>query len=415
MTLQALHLGREPRTPKPMMRERLTPRSEAFHLTCFGLLIANIAYAVTQLVAKSWILDASGRPVHTDFTNVYAAGRLVLDGHPAAAYDWTLHHAAENALIGRDEGAYLGWHYPPPFLMIAGLLAMLPYATAFVVWIAATLPLYVATIRAIVGDRIGWLFAGAFPCLMPNVIPGQNGFLTASLIGGTLALLERQPVLAGCCLGLLTYKPQFGILFPLVLVAGGHWRAIGAAAATATMLALATVALFGVTPWTEFLHWLPLTSQALLSQDHAEWNKFQSLFSLVRMLGGGATLAWSLQLALTAITAIVLCVMWRNDRIAFELKAAALAAGVLLATPYVYLYDLTALAVSAAFLMRCALATGFILGEAIGLALVTALFLIMPFLGVPIGLMTVAIIALMIARRVFAAGNPFATVSLVVS
>ena len=226
-------------------------------------------------------------------------------------------------------------------------------------------------------------------------------------------MLERQPVLAGCCLGLLTYKPQFGILFPFVLVAGGHWRAIGAAAATATMLALATLALFGVTPWTEFLHWLPLTSQALLSQDHAEWNKFQSLFSLVRMLGGGATLAWSLQLALTAITAIVLCVMWRNDRIAFELKAAALAAGVLLATPYVYLYDLTALAVSAAFLMRCALATGFIPGEAIGLALVTALFLIMPFLGVPIGLMTVAIIALMIARRVFAAGNPFAAVSLV--
>ena len=176
MTLQALHLGREPRTPKPMMPGRLTPRSEAFHLTCFGLLIANIAYAVTQLMAKSWILDASGRPVHTDFTNVYAAGRLVLDGHPASAYDWTLHHAAENALIGRDEIAYLGWHYPPPFLMIAGLLAMLPYAAAFVVWIAATLPLYVATIRAIVGDRIGWLFAGAFPCLMPNVIPARTDF-----------------------------------------------------------------------------------------------------------------------------------------------------------------------------------------------------------------------------------------------
>lgn len=391
MTLQTLHLGCEP----------ATPRSEAVHLACFGLLVANIAFLVASLFAKSWIIDASGQPIHTDFTNVYAAGRLVLDGHSAAAYDWTLHHAAENALIGHDLTTYFGWHYPPPFLIIAGLLATLPYATAFVVWIAATLPLYLATIRAIVGDKIGWLMAAAFPCLMPNVIPGQNGFLTASLIGGTLVLLERQPVLAGCCLGLLTYKPQFGMLFPLLLVAGGYWRAINAAALTAAALALATIVLFGVTVWTEFFHWLPLTSQALLSQDHTAWYKFQSLLALVRMLGGGATLAWTLQLALTAITASVLCVMWCNTRIAFELKAAAAAAAVPLATPYVYLYDLTVLAVSAAFLVRRALATGFMQGEAIGLAAVTALFLIMPFLGVPVGLMTAAILALLIARRVF--------------
>ena len=344
MTLQALQLGREP----------MTPRSEAFRLACFGLLVANIAYFAAVLLAKAWIVDAGGRPIHTDFTSVYAAGRLVLDGHPAAAYDWTLHYAAENDVVAHAPAAYLGWHYPPPFLMIAGLLATLPYAAAFVVWIAATLPLYLVTIRAIVGDRIGWLIAGAFPCLMPNIIPGQNGFLTASLIGGALALLERYPVLAGCCLGLLTYKPQFGVLFPLVLVAGGHWRAIGAAAATAAVLGLATIALFGVTAWTQFFHWLPLTSQALLSQnhtawnDHIDWNKFQSLFAMVRMLGGGARLAWTLQVALTAIVAIALCAMWRSNRIAFELKAAAAAAGAVLATPYVYLYDLTVLAVSAA-------------------------------------------------------------------
>jgi arabinofuranan 3-O-arabinosyltransferase len=59
------------------------------------------------------------------------------------------------------------------------------------------------------------------------------------------------------------------------------------------------------------------------------------------------------------------------------------------------------LTVSAAFLIRCALATGFIPGETAGLALVAALFLVMPFFGVPVGLMGVAILALLIARRVF--------------
>ena len=130
MTLQTLHLGCEP----------ATPRSEAVHLACFGLLVANIAFLVASLFAKSWIIDASGQPIHTGWGNFYAAGRLVLDGHSAAAYDWTLHHAAENALIGHDSTTSFGWHYPPPFLIIAGLLATLPYATAFVVWIAATLP-----------------------------------------------------------------------------------------------------------------------------------------------------------------------------------------------------------------------------------------------------------------------------------
>jgi hypothetical protein len=146
-------------------------------------------------------------------------------------------------------------------------------------------------------------------------------------------------------------------------------------------------------------HWVPLASQGLLSQDHAEWYKLQSLFALVRMLGGGAPLAWGLQLALTALTACALCAMWWNTRIPFELKAAAAAVAVPLATPYVYLYDLTVLGVSVAFLLRCALATGFMPGEVIGLASITALFLIMPFLGMPIGLIAAVTLALLIARR----------------
>jgi len=394
MTAQTLDLAGVP----------TTRRSEALHLVCFGLAVANIAYLVGAWQGR--IIDASGRPLPSDFLNVYAAGRLVIDGHAAAAYDWGVLRAAESAALGHAPATYFGWHYPPPFLTVAALLASLPYAAAFVAWLAATLPLYLVTIRAIVRDRIGWMIAAAFPCLMPNIIPGQNGFLTASLIGGTLVLLERHPLLAGGCLGLLTYKPQFGILFPLVLAAGGYWRAIGAAAATAAALALASIALFGVMPWSAFFHWLPLTSQALFAQNvnHADWDKFQSLLALVRMLGGDATLAWALQLALAAITAIVLCAMWRAQRIAFELKAAATAVGVLLATPYVYLYDLSVLAVAAAFLLRGALAAGFVRHEAIGLAAILGLIFVGPFLGLPVGLTAALLTAGLIARRVSLAG-----------
>ena len=90
-----------------------------------------------------------------------------------------------------------------------------------------------------------------------------------------------------------------------------------------------------------------------------DWYKFQSLFALVRLVGGGAMLAWALQSALTVAVAIVLIAMWRSRQVAFELKAAGLAVGILLATPYVYLYDLAILAVSGAFLVRLALKRGF--------------------------------------------------------
>lgn len=356
---------------------------------------------VEAVLGRNWIIDAAGRPIHIDFTGIYAAGSLVRHGAPAAAYDWTLHHFAENTIVGRDATSYFGWHYPPPFLIVAGLLACLPYAGAFFVWLAATLSLYLATIRLIIGERIGWLVAGALPCLIPNLMTGQNGFLTASLVGGTLLLLQEHPLAAGCCLGLLSYKPQFAVLLPLALMIGGHWRTIGVATLTGVALVLATVALFGVSTWEAFFHWLPLSSTALLSHDHAGWYKLQSLFALVRMLGGGAALAWTLQVGLTALAACVLCAMWWNRRIAFELKAAAAAACVPLATPYVYLYDLSVLGVAGAFFLRHVLATGFRSGEIAGLAVITALLLIMPFLDVPVGLIVTLILASLIARRAF--------------
>ncbi len=390
----------------PFIHESAPRQSKPFQLVCCGLLTATFAYVAGLWLSHSWIIDADGRPIHSDFTSVYAAGSLALSGNPAAAYDWDLHYAAENAVIAHYKAAYLGWHYPPPFLLIAALLATLPYAAAFVVWIGASLPIYLLTIRSVLGSRIGWLFAGAFPGLLPNIVPGQNGLFTASLIGGTLLLLERYPVMAGCCLGLLTYKPQFGILFPFVLVAGGHWRALAAAVSVALVLLLGTVAAFGAAPWAAFLHWLPLTSQALFSQGHAafsqtatDWAKFQSVFAFVRLAGGDSGMAWTLQGLAAAGAALALCLVLRSSRIAYDVKAAATALAVVLATPYVYLYDLTIIAVAVSFLLRQMINGDRLAGEASGIAASGLALLLFPFLGMPPGLWCVAIIAPLIGRR----------------
>lgn len=395
-----------PRTNPLPFRQWPARNADALKLAGFALLVVNVAYLAAVLWGGTWIVGPDGLPVHTDFTMVHAAGRLALDGTPAAAWDWTLHRAAENAVAGHAVARYYAWHYPPPFLLVATALATLPYAAAFVAWMAVTLPAYLATVRAIVGDRLGWLFAGAFPVLVPNLVPGQNGFFTAALIGGTLFLLDRRPVLAGICLGLLTYKPQYGVLFPLVLLATGRWTVILSAAATALLLGAVTLAVFGPGVWAAFFHWLPLTSHALLSGTGTEWQKFQSVFAMVRLLGGGATLAWALQGTVAALTAVGLVVLWRSRLVDADTKAAAVGLGVLLASPYVYLYDLAILAVPLAFLLRTALARGFLPGEPAGLALIAGLFLVLPVVGVPVGLLGVAVTAELLARRAVAAPVP---------
>src|SRR5450631_3344259 len=200
---------------------------------CFVLFVINAVFFLTAFFAHWWIFDEKGLGIPTDFVNVWSAGKLVLEGHPAQAWDWDIQKQVQVAVLGQSYKGNFAWHYPPPFLFVAGLLAHFPYAVAFIGWAAVSLVPYLAVMRAIVGRPFGLLLALAFPVVLTNTLVGQNGFLTASLIGGTLYLMPVRPVLSGICLGLLSYKPQYGLLFPLVLIAASQWTVFFTAGAVA--------------------------------------------------------------------------------------------------------------------------------------------------------------------------------------
>lgn len=375
------------------------PAARIVALTGLTLALAFAVVLAGAYLNGNWLFDAAGRPIANDFVNVFAAGRLALEGHAALAYDWTVHKATEVQAVGYDFGSYYGWHYPPTFLFAAASLALLPYTAAALASLAVTLPLYATSIRGVAGDRAGWFLALGFPAVLWNVTAGQNGFLTAALIGGTLLFVERRPVLAGVLLGLLTYKPHFGLLFPFALIAGGYWRVLSTASLTAFCMIAASVAVFGGETWIAFARWMPVTSRVVLGEGGADFDRLQSLFGFVRAHGGGMALAWAVQgvAAFTALAAV--CALWRS-RASYELKAAALSCGALLATPYLYMYDLVALAVPVAFLVRIALAHGFTRAEAIMLPAGAALLLIYPYVKTQVGLAATLIVAALIVLRV---------------
>ncbi|HWX71938.1 MAG TPA: glycosyltransferase family 87 protein [Xanthobacteraceae bacterium] len=375
-------------------------------ISLLGLTLAlgYLAVLVTAALGGNFLLDGEGRPIANDFVNVWAAGRLALDGNPAAAYDWTLHKAAEVRAVGHAFANYYGWHYPPPFLFVATALATLPYLVAALVWLAATLTAYAATLGGILRSRAGILLALGFPAALWNVTACQNGFFTAALIGGTLGLLERHPALAGLCLGFLTYKPQFGLLFPIVLIADRRWLTIAVAALAAGGLAAASWLAFGGACWEAFLHWMPITGRVVLGEGAADWSRLQSLFGLMRAHGAGEALAWTVQSAGSFAVAAALILLWRS-RACYEIKAAGLAVGALLATPYIYMYDLVVLAVAIAFLLRLPLQRGFSAADSGALAAAGILILAFPYVKTQVGLAAVLIVAALIVKHTLADKN----------
>jgi hypothetical protein len=323
-----------------------------------------ILLAIAVVAMAGWIaisdglIDRNGKPVGTDFSNVYAAGELTWQGKPADAYDPALQHAAEKATFGGREVPFFGWHYPPFFFVIAFLVAALPYAWGLTLWLAASLAAYLTAMRAILPRQETLLIATAFPAAFVNAGHGQNGFLTAALLGGALQLLDRRPWIAGVLIGLLAYKPQFGVLIPVALLASQRWSTIAAAIATIAALVAISFATLGAGVWHAFIDSMTFTQTIVLEQGGTGWEKIQSVFSAARNWGADIRTAYALQTALAVTLAASLAWLWHSGA-AFELKAAALAIASLLATPYVLDYDLVVLAIAIAFLTRHGFARGF--------------------------------------------------------
>ncbi len=390
-----------------MQRLRDTLRSgdwltrERLRLWGFAILAASAAGLVYLAATSNGVTDYLGRPLGTDFSCFYAAGTLVLDGHPALAFDPAALYARQQALFG-PATPYYGWLYPPFFLGIAAALALLPYPVALATWLAATLPLYLLAIWAIVNgaispppawqaspfslwggsnrrqavrggadpaspshpparaghDRLWLLLALAFPAVFVNLGHGQNGFLTAALIGGALMQLDRRPILAGVLFGLLVYKPQFGLMIPLALLVTGRWRVILAAAVTVAVLVAATLAAFGPDIWRAYQASTVVARVELLEAGVAGWHKLHSVFAWVRMWGGSTPLAYALHGIVLVLVAAALVRLWRGET-RYPLKAAGLVLATLLAAPHSHDYDLMVLAPAIAWLIMDGFACGF--------------------------------------------------------
>jgi arabinofuranan 3-O-arabinosyltransferase len=347
-----------------------------------------------------WLANDSGAPVYHDFAHFWVAGWQALHGETASLDGQAAFKEVQDGAAGLGLLPYSFLSYPPTFTLILVPLAMLPYLAAFLTWEAVTLVCCIMVVYLIVRRQPAVSLMLASPFAAWNFLIGQNGFLTASLLGASLLLLERQPVLAGVFIGCLTYKPQFGILLPVALISARQWRACVSAAVTAIFLVAASAAAFGVDGWVAF-------PRALFAQGSGtmfaspDWGfLLQSVYGLILVLHGGAALAWLTQGVATAGVAIIVWLVWRSP-VHYAQKAATLSTAALMATPYAFAYDLAAIAIPVAFLASDQIRCGLLRGEQTTMiTLFVASLAVIPTAGkAPVGAVILVALLCLILRR----------------
>jgi len=340
-----------------------SPLAKAVRLVLWLIFAGYLAYVASMHYGGYAAAARGERPWYTDFTHTYAAS-LLLRTQPAdnlyrdrifarsmqdaahVAFGPELTHAQARSIN------FAPWMYPPTFILVVAPLAFLPYLAAWLSWIAVTAIPYLAAIRSILRDRLAAPFALAAPATYSNLMYGQTGFLSAGLIGLGLAQLARRPLLAGVFIGLASVKPHLGLLLPVALAAGGHWRSFGAAALTTVALMLASAVVYGMEPWYATLGSIDFYVEGFAVGGY-NMLAMTSVLSTVRMAGGSVEAMWSAQhLATASMIALVAWVWWRGRRSpeSLGLRSAVLCFAAPLAVPMVYVYDLAILVPGAAWL-----------------------------------------------------------------
>ena len=298
-----------------------------------------VIFEAGYLATSAAPYDGLGYLIGRDFVNTWMGARSALAGGPASWFDFDTYNAVLAAQF-YPEFPHHNWSYPPHLLLMTWPLAFLPYLPGYLVWCAIGMAVYLLA-ASDGGRRKERLYMLAVaPAVWMNIFAGQNGFLTSALMSAGLAQLGRRPILSGICFGLLTIKPQLGLLLPLMLVLTGQWRAIAAAVVTTAALVVATGLLFGFDIWPQYVRMaLPVQSEILTQGQGIFTMMMPTVFMNARIAHLPLDVAWALQGAasLAAVAAVVWTYWRRRDPV---LSVALFVTATFLVTPYAFNYDM---------------------------------------------------------------------------
>lgn len=383
------------------------PRTALAALLAFSLLPGLLVLWILWLAPiPPEALDGADRAARAmrGFSNMWAAGTAVNGGMTGLLFDQPAYAAWVRELFGRGMPEQM-WGYPPHALFLAVAAASLPIGVAYAAWLVLThLGLWAALRRAGLAPAVA-AAALLSPAVLEDILSGQNGAITGALLVAGLLLARDRPWLSGVMFGLLTIKPQLGVLIPVAMLASRNWRAIFAAALTTAVLVAASSFAFGAESWVRFLtDTREFMSQVLARPwtDAPSQRNFASPLVAFRAIGAPDTLAWALQITISVACAALAWIAWSRRHADPAMRLALTAALGVLAVPYSHNYDLVALATGIALLGARLQQRGGHPGEWAALSLAwtwPGVMILVPAVAPPVAAASITAVAWMAWRR----------------
>jgi len=281
-------------------------------------------------------------PKGIDFVSFWAAGRMVVAGHPADAYNIVAHRRLE--LTAAADTGLMPFPYPPPFLLVIAPFALFSFPIAYMLWDLISGGFYLLAGRRAAPS----VYVLANPPVLVACMMGQSSLLTSGMLILGLTSLETAPFAAGAALGLLIVKPHLALMLPIAMLAGRKWRVIAGAICSVTAALLVSLVVLGPNVFRGFLEILPTYLQFM---QHGSWNwsELASPFAFMRYFGASASVSIIVQIAIAVAAGIITAIAWWW---AWEEKVAIVAAASLLASAYLFTYDAIPLFLPAGVLIR---------------------------------------------------------------
>ncbi|TDQ92393.1 glycosyltransferase family 87 protein [Paraburkholderia silvatlantica] len=337
------------------------------------VLLLNIGYFSLRIWFGCIDRIPNVSPPGWDFAVFWSASWLALHGPAASVFDTALIERIALPLQNMLPTPFVTpWTYPPTFLLVMLPAALLPFHVSCFVYVSAGIVFayqVCARILPAVRNSGWWLPVVAFPAVWVAAGAGQNSFLTFGLMGLGLIVLDRRPWLAGVFFGLLAIKPQLGLVIPVALLFGRHWRAFVSASLTVGVFCSLAGLVLGFDTFVRFAQALPAFSQFVVEYSDRWPRGILTVFGAARHFGVAVPSAYGLHAVVAALAASAVAWLWAT-RASFELRASVLVLSTLLVPTYVMPYDLLWLGLPILWLVRDGARNGWLRGD--GVAMVSA-------------------------------------------
>jgi hypothetical protein len=309
--------------------------------------VALLAYLV-KIVYK--VTNGTFGQTHSDFLYYRVASSLVLEGNASIIYDFSAFLGILEQMTGNPFP--IAWFYPPIYIFMVWPLSLLPYNASLFIWLLIPLSGLITVVYKIAPNPRTILICIAFPATLINFDYGQNGLISAVLLGWGLFLLDRRPAAAGIFLGLLSYKPQLAVLIPLALVASHNWRALTSAFVTFASFSILSVIFFGYETWTGFYNNITSAGEVLQQGSQGfiqNWAIMITPYSLARLLDLPPAISYLIQGLSMLSVSVVTYWVWSRYKSA-PLRNSVLVICTLMFTPHAFEYDSVILALPMAWI-----------------------------------------------------------------